>query len=302
MANKSDHSDSNAFAEIQFDWLRFAPARFRFFSEYATTEKLFLANVTHILHRKISRHDTVRIDVSDPKQIRVFTDILRWTIDSRDGTFCLEKPNETFDWFDEGIFENFGPPLYGLPEEFFTNINLAGQSLIPAADLLVELSSQFWTEMQYRFHCAIVAGDAQLYARKESILRPFTFVSPDQYLSLKIQLPEQEDNLTFGETNALGPRGEKIWSLYVRPVVRQRSKKNQEKQEVLRWIVTTMEETKDRRLLKAEFLIEARKKWPELSGRVFESLWSHAKSVVPETRYGTAGARSKSIRRTLNKS
>ncbi|GEO13539.1 hypothetical protein [Microvirga aerophila] len=141
---------------------------------------------------------------------------------------------------------------------------------------------------------AITNGHAEVFARRNSPLAPFSKVHPDQWRYFA--LPR-----TPGEP-AEGPNGEKLFSVYIAAGVRKSADNTVKKTigfqpECMKWLIREMQASPNTQPHPKEYYrAEARKRWGNISLRGFESMWTQAKESAGATGWGMPGRPRKTAR------
>jgi hypothetical protein len=126
--------------------------------------------------------------------------------------------------------------VFGPPDVFFSKLETRSvpRAFSKAIALHSELAARLVSHMQLQWSRAVQSGSARIMARASSPLTPFTPVTPDQWRYFRLdELPPRgehspvwcapmldEDYPEARQLTAIGPTGEKLFSLHAAPGAR----------------------------------------------------------------------------------
>jgi hypothetical protein len=151
--------------------------------------------------------------------ITIRFELTDFNIDAKNGTFMLDEHNDDDEW---GMNEWIGP--INSPSAFFEDLSNSQ----PPEHLQVEVNhvltfvSELTDRMRSRYHVALKKGQAVIEARIGSISNDFRLIDMDQMRHLRV-LPFDHEFVVGREDStlddAVGPNGEKFYSLCIVPTV-----------------------------------------------------------------------------------
>jgi hypothetical protein len=292
--NRSQIQLSEPPDEPQEDWLTIGKAIFYFIPEYTGRGQQWVDTVMTKARRFIDNIKGWQFEPQDDEKLLFRAGSLDLTIRPEAESFSLYAAASTDTGLFEPIFEE-QEYLYCSPQDFLRQCKTLHlkEEYLSDGEVLYKVGGILAIGFEW-LDTAITDGEAMVMARKGSPFAPFSRIHSDQWRYFRMS----EDIRALAE----GPRGEKLFSVFIAPSPRRKFKKFiqskiSSKTACQRWLEQAMRGSPTfATSTKADLLAQAKKQWPDLSGRGFDDAWKSAISSTNAIGWVQPGPRPKSQR------